>query len=78
MESVILVVRTPSNIVVVFSNAKGSGKTYTMGTASSTNVEKTKLGIIPRVITELFEAAEVCCVSRPVHVCFLTRFVHVA
>ena len=34
------------------------GKTYTMGTAVSTLSDNKSLGIIPRVITEIFEQVE--------------------
>ena len=41
------------------SFTQGSGKTYTMGTASNNNIKNEHLGIIPRVVDQIFDTIEV-------------------
>ncbi|KAG2379611.1 hypothetical protein C9374_006728 [Naegleria lovaniensis] len=43
------------NATVLAYGQTGSGKTYTMGTANSTNLLDEELGVIPRVIQNIFE-----------------------
>jgi len=46
------------NATVLAYGQTGSGKTYTMGSGNITNVLENELGVIPRVIAELFETIE--------------------
>lgn len=42
------------NATILAYGQTGSGKTYTMGTASSHNVSEQNLGIVPRVVRQMF------------------------
>ncbi len=39
--------------------SQGSGKTFSMGTAANSNQKKEEFGIIPRVITNIFDTVKV-------------------
>ena len=43
----------------------GSGKTFTMGSGNNTQVLDHEVGIIPRVIRQLFEGVEERCAAPP-------------
>lgn len=46
------------NATILAYGQTGSGKTFTMGTSSARNLSKEKLGIVPRVIGDLFKKFE--------------------